>query len=78
YCLTSILEAFITYLLLMLDALRQADTIRCKETSLQYTLRRSFKNIDSQHFWDQMDCRLYHVFLPEGNVPKNARVFWIS
>jgi len=28
----------------------------CKETSLQYTLRQSFKNIDSQHFWDQMDC----------------------
>lgn len=27
----------------------------CKETSLQYTLQRSLKNIDSQHFWDQMD-----------------------
>jgi len=35
----------------------------CKETSLQYTLRRSLKNIDSQHFWDQMD------YLPPEKIP---------
>lgn len=35
----------------------------CRETSLQYTLRRSLKNIDSQHFWDQMDC------LPSEAIP---------
>lgn len=27
----------------------------CKETSLEYCLKTSFKEIDSQHFWDQMD-----------------------
>ena len=26
----------------------------CKETSLEYCLRNRFKNLDSQHFWDQM------------------------
>lgn len=26
----------------------------CKETSLEYSLKSSFKNHDSQHFWDQM------------------------
>lgn len=28
----------------------------CKQTSLEYSLRKSFKNLDSGHFWDQMDC----------------------
>jgi transposase len=28
----------------------------CKETSLEYCLRSSFKDLDSQHFWDQMDA----------------------
>lgn len=27
----------------------------CKSSSLEYCLRESFKKIDSQHFWDQMD-----------------------
>jgi len=27
----------------------------CKETSLEYTLKSSFKNLDSRHFWDQMN-----------------------
>jgi transposase len=27
----------------------------CKDTSLEYLLRRSFAGLDSQHFWDQMD-----------------------
>jgi len=27
----------------------------CKETSLEYSLKSSFKRIGSQHFWDQMD-----------------------
>ena len=30
---------------------------------MQYTLRRSLKNIDSQHFWDQMD------YLPPEKIP---------
>jgi transposase len=28
----------------------------CKETSLEYSLKRSFKKLDSGHFWDQMNC----------------------
>ena len=28
----------------------------CKETSLEYCLRSSFKKLDSQHFWDQMEA----------------------
>lgn len=36
----------------------------CKTTSLEYCLRTSFRNLDSQHFWDQMD------FLPVENIPK--------
>lgn len=28
----------------------------CKQTSLEYSLKKSFKNLDSGHFWDQMDC----------------------
>ncbi|MBR9690766.1 IS1634 family transposase, partial [Candidatus Woesearchaeota archaeon] len=28
----------------------------CKQTSLEYSLKASFKNHDSQHFWDQMDA----------------------
>ncbi|MGD9276928.1 MAG: IS1634 family transposase [Candidatus Pacearchaeota archaeon] len=27
----------------------------CKETSLEYCLKTSFKKLDSQHFWDQMN-----------------------
>lgn len=33
-------------------------------TSLEYLLRLSFSKVDSQHFWDQMDC------LPEGAIEK--------
>ena len=36
----------------------------CKTTSLEYCLKSSFKSIDSQHFWDQMD------FLPLQSIPK--------
>jgi len=36
----------------------------CKETSLQYSLQTSLKNLDSQHFWDQMDL------LPVDAIPK--------
>ena len=28
----------------------------CKTTSLEYCLKKSFKKLDSQHFWDQMDA----------------------
>lgn len=28
----------------------------CKETSLEYCLNHSFKDLDSQHFWDQMQA----------------------
>ena len=28
----------------------------CKDTSLEYLLRRSFAGLDSQHFWDQMEA----------------------
>jgi len=28
----------------------------CKETSLEYSLKSSFKKLDSQHFWDQMNA----------------------
>ena len=34
----------------------------CKTTSLEYCLKTSFKNLDSQHFWDQMG------FLPEEKI----------
>lgn len=34
----------------------------CKETSLQYSLGKSLKGLDSQHFWDQMGC------LPSENI----------
>ena len=34
----------------------------CKETSLSYALGMSLKSLDSQHFWDQMDC------LPVENI----------
>jgi transposase len=36
----------------------------CKETSLEYTLKSSFKNLDSRHFWDQMNQ------LPIQAIPK--------
>ncbi|MCK4307801.1 IS1634 family transposase, partial [candidate division WOR-3 bacterium] len=36
----------------------------CKTTSLEYCLKSSFKSLDSQHFWDQMD------FLPVESIPK--------
>lgn len=35
----------------------------CKTTSLEYVLRSSFKDIDSGHFWDQMD------YLPVESIP---------
>ena len=34
----------------------------CKTTSLEYCLKTSFRNLDSQHFWDQMG------FLPEEKI----------
>lgn len=34
----------------------------CKKTSLQYSLGMSLKDLDSQHFWDQMGC------LPSENI----------
>ena len=34
----------------------------CKETSLEYCLKLSLKNLDSQHFWDQMHT------LPEDQI----------
>lgn len=36
----------------------------CRTTSLEYCLKSSFKSLDSQHFWDQMD------FLPAKSIPK--------
>ena len=36
----------------------------CERTSLEYCLKSSFKALDSQHFWDQMD------FLPLESIPK--------
>jgi len=35
----------------------------CRGTSLEYSLRNSFKNLDSQHFWDQMNV------LPTEAIP---------
>lgn len=35
----------------------------CKESSLEYSLKSSFKTLDSQHFWDQMDT------LPVESIP---------
>lgn len=35
----------------------------CRESSLEYALRASFKKLDSQHFWDQMG------FLPSETIP---------
>lgn len=35
----------------------------CRESSVEYVLRSSFKNLDSQHFWDQMG------FLPLETIP---------
>ena len=35
----------------------------CKSTSLEYCLKRSFKALDSQHFWDQMNV------LPVESIP---------
>lgn len=35
----------------------------CRNTSLEYCLRFSFKNLDSQHFWDQMHA------LPLESIP---------
>jgi len=35
----------------------------CRETSLEYCLKTSFKKLDSQHFWEQMD------FLPVEKIP---------
>lgn len=35
----------------------------CKETSLEYSLKSSFKRLDSQHFWDQMNA------LPQKAIP---------
>ena len=36
----------------------------CKTTSLEYCLKSSFKTLDSQHFWDQMNA------LPEEAIPR--------
>ena len=36
----------------------------CQSTSLEYCLKSSFKALDSQHFWDQME------FLPLESIPK--------
>ena len=36
----------------------------CEKTSLEYCLKSSFKALDSQHFWDQMDS------LPIESIPK--------
>ena len=36
----------------------------CKGTSLEYSLRTSLRDLDSQHFWDQMG------FLPEERIQK--------
>lgn len=36
-------------------------------TSLQYLLRSSLRKLDSQHFWDMMDC------LPEEAIPRTER-----
>lgn len=36
----------------------------CERTSLEYCLKSSFKALDSQHFWNQMD------FLPIESIPK--------
>lgn len=36
----------------------------CRTTTLEYCLKSSFKSLDSQHFWDQMD------FLPAESIPK--------
>ena len=35
-----------------------------KSTSLEYLLKTNLSKVDSQHFWDLMDC------LPESNIPK--------
>lgn len=35
----------------------------CRQTSLEYCLRASFRKLDSQHFWDQMHC------LPAEAIP---------
>lgn len=35
----------------------------CKNTSLEYCLKRSFRKLDSRHFWDQMHC------LPAEKIP---------
>ena len=35
----------------------------CRQSSLEYCLKSSFKNLDSQHFWDQMDA------LPSETIP---------
>ena len=35
----------------------------CKETSLEYCLKASFKKLDSQHFWEQMHA------LPSESIP---------
>ncbi len=35
----------------------------CRTTTLEYCLKSSFKSLDSQHFWDQMD------FLPAESIP---------
>lgn len=35
----------------------------CKQTSLEYSLKSSFKKHDSQHFWDQMN------YLPTESIP---------
>lgn len=41
----------------------------CKETSLEYSLRSSFKKLDSQHFWDQMNVLpVESISLIEGEI----------
>jgi len=43
-----------------------------KETSLEYCLRSSFKKLDSQHFWDQMDAvSIEAIPLIEENLVAN-------
>lgn len=43
----------------------------CKETSLSYALGMSLKGLDSQHFWDQMDCvPVENIALIEDSIVK--------
>jgi hypothetical protein len=45
----------------------------CKDTSLEYCFRRSFKALDSQHFWDQMNA------LPVDRIALGLKkTLWLS